>query len=52
MTEITLSKRQQKTRLTSMMELLEHWGKNPDIGDLETMLNEFFRNYSAPQNVA
>jgi AcrR family transcriptional regulator len=28
--------------VASIMELLEHWGRNPEIGDSEILLDEFF----------
>jgi AcrR family transcriptional regulator len=29
--------------VAALMELLEHWGRNPDLGDRDQILDEFFR---------
>jgi len=28
--------------VVGLMELLEHWGRNPDLGDIESLVDEFF----------
>lgn len=28
--------------VTALMEMLEHWGRNPQLGDTEAMVNEFY----------